>query len=203
MCYTSLITSGIGIDCDFSVGKAVGVEKDLILGNYEDFKRELTLSEERESDDTNNNKDGLRRVEFKDATVLHTFKGKQNSVVPGFSAQELEDGRIVYTHSLNFTVFNKTSEARHNLMNLSSARLVAITVDKSTGLFEIFGIDRGLKLNNISREYVGSQSSNYFQVSLTTPSQAVLKETRIPELTSEIKIEGSNLELQGYLQYTL
>ena len=58
-----LIAAGIARDCN-TINAPVGVEKDLILVNYEDFDRLATLAV-RELTDANNNIGGLTAIELK------------------------------------------------------------------------------------------------------------------------------------------
>lgn len=56
------ITAGIAKDCN-SINAAVGVDKDLILVNYEDFDKTATLlAANVEADNTNNNEGGLTNI---------------------------------------------------------------------------------------------------------------------------------------------
>ena len=175
-----LIIDGILKDCDTIKG-AVGVEKDLILVNYADFDKDATLLT-READDTNNNEGGLTAIELKVGAVQHVFEGTDYSVMPTVTGEVNDWGDTWYIHSLLFTVYNKTAKARKVLEDLGQSRVVAIVVDKSTGLYEIFGIDQGLKISANERAYVGGQTSNYYTVTIATPDIAVVRESTLAEL---------------------
>lgn len=175
-----LITGGIARDCN-TLNAPVGVDKDLILVNYEDFDRELTLAT-REQDDTNNNIGGLTAIQLKAGAVQHIFEGTDYSVIPNVTSETKEDGDSWFIHSIAFTVYSKKASDRKTLESLAGSKVIAIAIDRSTGLYEIFGIDQGLKLTGLERPYTGSQSSNFYTVTIATPDVAVVRESSIAEL---------------------
>ena len=89
-------------------------------------------------------------------------------------------------HSIAFTVYSKTAKDRKTLERLANSRVVAIAVDRSTGLFELFGADQGLKLSGLERAYTGSQTSNFYTVTLATPDIAVIRESTTGLLATAI-----------------
>jgi len=175
-----LIAAGIARDCN-TVNAAVGVDKDLILVNYDDFDKTLSLAT-READATNNNEGGLTNIQLKVGAVQYVFAGTDYSVIPNITAEIKDDGDSMFMHSIAFTVYSKLAKDRKTLEALGSARVIAIAVDRSTGLYELFGMDQGLKLSGLERSYTGSQSSNFYTVSLATPEIAVIRESSIAEL---------------------
>lgn len=175
-----LISAGIARDCN-TVNAAVGVDKDLILVNYDDFDRTATLAT-READNSNNNEGGLTAIELKVGAVQYVFAGTDYSVIPNVTAEVKDDGDSMFVHSIAFTVYSKAAADRKTLEALGSARVIAIAVDRSTGLYELFGADQGLKLSGLERAYTGSQSSNFYTVTLSTPEIAVIRESSIAEL---------------------
>jgi len=175
-----LIAAGIARDCN-TVNAEVGVDKDLILVNYDDFDKTLSLAT-READATNNNEGGLTNIQLKVGAVQYVFAGTDYSVIPNITAEIKDDGDSMFMHSIAFTVYSKLAKDRKTLEALGSARVIAIAVDRSTGLYELFGMDQGLKLSGLERSYTGSQSSNFYTVSLATPEIAVIRESSIAEL---------------------
>jgi len=183
---SSLITGGIERDCD-AVNAAVGVDKDLILVNYEDFDRPATFdSDNREEDDVNGNIGGLQKIELKAGAVQHIFEGTDYSVIPNVTSELKEDGDSWYLHSIAFTAYSKDAKARKTLEELGGSRVIAIARDRSTGLYELFGADQGLKLSGLERAYTGSQNSNFYTVTIATPDVAVIRESSIGELAVAI-----------------
>lgn len=177
-----LIVSGIERDCD-TVNAPVGVEKDLILVNYTDFDRILTLDAANvEADNTNNNEGGLTNIELKVGAIQHIFEGTDYSVIPNVTSEIKEDGDSWFLHSIAFTVYSKLAKDRKTLEDLAESKVVAIAVDRSTGLYELFGADQGLKLSGLERAYTGSQSSNFYTITLATPDVAVIRESTIGQL---------------------
>ena len=197
---SKLITSGININCD-DLASQIGVEKDLLLVNYSDFDRETTLANI-EQDNSNNNKGGVTQIEFYEGAVLHKFEGTDYSVIPSFSIDKREDNSAIYTHSISFTVYNKTSEARNTLLELENSKVLAVVIDRSTGLFEMFGVDSGLILNNLDRSYTGSQKSNFYNVSIETPKTSNLKESAFGTLAVGMRIIDEE-SLQSEMEYSL
>jgi hypothetical protein len=176
---SDLITAGILLDCD-TINAAVGVDKDLILVNYEDFDAAATKDPLNiEADDTNNNIGGLTNIELRTGAVQYIFEGTDYSVIPNVTAEVKEDGNIWYLHSIAFTVYSKKSADRQTLVDLGNSRVIAVAIDRSTGLYELFGADQGLKLSAVERAYVGSQNSNFYSVTLATPDIAVIRESSI------------------------
>ena len=179
---SDLITSGILLDCD-TINAAVGVDKDIILVNYEDFDAIATKDVANiEADDTNNNIGGLTDIKLKIGAVQYIFEGTDYSVIPNIAAEVKENGDIWYLHTIAFTVYSKKSSDRQTLIDLGNSRVIAIAVDRSTGLYELFGADQGLKLSAVERAYVGSQNSNFYTVTLATPDIAVIRESSIGQL---------------------
>lgn len=178
----SLLTAGVLLNCA-DIDGAIGAEKDLILVNYEDYDEEATQAPANiEADNTNGNIGGLTAIKLKAGAIQYTFEGMDYSVQPNLTTEVKEDGNSWYIHSLLFTVYNKTSVARNTLEELGKGRVIAITVDKSTGLYELFGSKIGLKISALDRAYTGAQNSNFFQVTIVTPDIAVVREPRLPQL---------------------
>lgn len=173
-----LIAAGIARDCD-AVNAAVGVDKDLILVNYEDFDRTLSLATREVSGD---NIGGLTNIQLKIGAVQHVFAGTDYSVIPNVASEVKDDGDSWFMHSIAFTVYSKAAADRKTLEALAGARVIAIAIDRSTGLYELFGADQGLKLSGLERAYTGSQSSNFYTVTIATPDIAVIRESSIGEL---------------------
>lgn len=180
MACNDIIEAGIARDCN-TVNAAVGVDRDLILVNYEDFDKTATLAT-READNTNNNQGGLTNIELKVGAVQYIFEGTDYSIIPNVTAEVKEDGDSWFIHSIAFIAYSKTAEGRKVLEALAGSRVIAICIDRSTGLYELFGIDQGLKLGAIERAYVGSQDSNFYKTTLQTPDVAVIRESSLAEL---------------------
>ena len=174
---TQVITAGITLNCD-DINAAIGVDKDLVLINWDNFDRANTLDPTNfEVDDSNGNEGGLTAIYVLDAAATYTFEGTDYSVQPTISSEVKEDGNSWFLHSLLFTSYNKESKARNVIEDLAWSRVVAVAVDRSTGLFELFGADQGLKISAVERAYVGTQTSNFYQITLTTPDIAVVRES--------------------------
>lgn len=186
MSCNTIILAGIARDCE-AVNASVGVDKDLILVNYDDFDRAATLLvANREADDLNNNIAGLTAIQLKSGAIQYVFEGTDYSVIPSVTPEVKEDGDTWFIHSLAFTVYSKAAADRKVLEDLASSRVVAIAVDRSTGLYEIFGIDQGLKITGLERTYVGAQNSNFYTVTIATPDIAVVRESTLGELAVSI-----------------
>ena len=176
---TSLITDGIVLNCD-DINAAIGVDKDLMLINWNNFDREATLAASNfESDDTNGNQGGLTNIYVNDVSLVYTFEGTDYSVQPSITSEVKEDGNSWYIHSILFTSYNKESVARNVIEDLGNSRVVAVAIDRSTGLYELFGADQGLKLSAVERAYVGTQTSNFYQVTIASPDIAVVRESTL------------------------
>lgn len=182
----NIIAKGISMDCD-AINAPVGVDADLILVNYDEFDRAGTLNgANREADNTNNNLGGLTAIKLKTGAVQHIFEGTDYSVIPNITAEVKEDGNTWYIHSLAFMIYSKSAGDRKVLEDLGGSRVIAIAKDRSTGLYEIFGLDQGLKVSAIERAYVGQQNSNFYAVTIATPDIAVIRESTLGELAVSI-----------------
>lgn len=177
------ITNGIALECGV-FNELIGVEKDLILINYNDFDLEQTASiYNRQTDDSLGNFRGLTDIYLKEGAVKYIFEGTDYSVIPSVTPEQREDGNLWYSHSIGFTVYSKKSKDRETLISLGGSVVIAVTRDKSTGLYELFGMYQGLRVSEISRTYTGSQSSNFYQVTIATPEVNVVKEPSLSELS--------------------
>jgi hypothetical protein len=178
------LAAGVPLVCA-DINAQVGVGKDLILVNYDKFDLATTLSVI-ESDNSNNNEEGLTNINLKAGAVQHVFEGTDFSVVPTVSPEVKEDGAVWFSHSILFTAYSKTAKTRKVIQSLGGAKVVAIAVDRSTGLFELFGADQGLTMSGAERAYVGSQKSNFYDVTLTTPEIGIVKESSMGHLAVNI-----------------
>ena len=185
MSCTTVIVSGIDRDCA-TINAAIGVEKDLILVNYDDFDKKKTLdSTNRET--TGSNIKGLKNIFLKLGAIRHTFEGTDYSVVPSIIPEVKEDGSGTwYQHQILFTVYSKKAKDRKTLEALAGSRVIGIAVDRSTGLYELFGMDIGLRVSQIERPYTGTQNSNFYKVTMLTPELDVVKESGLGELAGLI-----------------
>ena len=165
----------------------IGVGKDLILVNYDDFDKATTISAI-EADATNGNEEGLTNINLKVGATQYTFEGTDYSVVPTIAPEVKEDGAVWFSHSLLFTAYSKTAKTRNIIQSLGGAKVVAIAVDRSTGLFELFGADQGLTMSSVERPYTGSQKSNFYDVTISTPEIAVVKEGNMGYLCNNIVV---------------
>lgn len=179
----STIAEGIAKDCA-AINAATGVNKDLILVNFSEYDNIGTLdSGNIETDDTNNNEGGLSEIKLKTGATQHIFEGTDYSVIPSVSGEVRDDGDTWYLHSIGFTIYSKNSLARTTIQNLGNSRVIAIAVDRSTGLFELFGAEHGLKISELTREYVGSQNANFYQATISTPDVAAVRESSVGYLS--------------------
>lgn len=186
-CITEII-NGVEKDCA-SINAAIGSDKDLILVNYADFDKALTLAvENREIDDTNSNIEGLTSIILKTGALQYLYEGTDYSIVPTVTPEIKEDGDIWYTHQIVFTAYSKLAKDRKTLEDLDGSKVIAITKERSTGLYELFGMDQGLIVSSISREYIGAQKSNFYEVTLSTPEVGIIKESTLAELALNIVV---------------
>jgi hypothetical protein len=183
LCITTL-SEGVPLVCNDLIAK-IGLGKDLILVNYNDFDLATTLATV-EADDTNKNEEGLTAIHLKAGAIQHTFEGTDYSVVPTITPEEREDGKMAYGHSVLFTAYSKTSKTRKTIESLGGSNVIAIAVDRSTGLFELFGATQGLKMSGAERTYVGSEKSNFYDVTIGTPEKGIIKEDNMGHLAVNI-----------------
>jgi hypothetical protein len=182
------ITDGITLDC-LGMNAPIGSDKDLILVNYADFDKTATLAAgNREDDDLNGNEGGLTAIILKTGALQYIYRGTDYSVIPTVTPEIKEDGDTWFAHQILFTAYSKQAKDRKTLEDLDGAIVIAIVKERSTGLYELFGMDQGLKVSSIERTYVGNQTSNFYQVTLLTPEIAVVKESGLGELALSIEV---------------
>ena len=183
------ILEGIVLDC-VVFNESIGAEKDLVLVNYSDFDLEATSNpSNRQTDDSLDNLRGLTDIFLKEGAEQYIFEGTDYSVVPTVTPEIKEDGDMWYTHQILFTVYSKKAKDRKTLEDLDDSKVIAIAKDRSTGLYELFGADQGLKVSSIARAYVGAQNSNFYQVTLITPELGIAKESSLGELAVNIMVD--------------
>lgn len=186
-CQNRLITDGILKNCA-NINAAIGSDKDLILVNYADVDVAATKDAgNREADDTNDNLDGLTALKLKTGATQYTFEGTDYSVIPSVVPEVKEDGDMWYIHNVQFTAYSKAAEARKVIEDLAGSTVVAVAKDRSTGLLEVFGLDLGLRVLNVEREYVGTQDSNFYKVTLATWDKGIVRESTLGELALAIE----------------
>lgn len=173
MC-TYTLAAGVPLVCA-DLSAQIGVGKDLILVNYDKFDLATTLATI-EADNTNGNEEGLTNINLLAGAVQHVFEGTDYSVVPSVTPEVKEDGAVWFSHSILFTAYSKTAKTRKVIESLGGAKVVAIAIDRSTGLFELFGASQGLTMTGAERAYTGSQKSNFYDVTIATPEIGVVKE---------------------------
>lgn len=173
MC-TYTLAAGVPLVCA-DLSAQIGVGKDLILVNYDKFDLATTLATI-EADNTNGNEEGLTNINLLAGAVQHVFEGTDYSVVPSVTPEVKEDGAVWFSHSILFTAYSKTAKTRKVIESLGGAKVVAIAIDRSTGLFELFGASQGLTMTGAERPYTGSQKSNFYDVTIATPEIGVVKE---------------------------
>ena len=178
------LAAGVPLVCA-DINAKIGVGKDLILVNYDNFDLATTLGTI-EADNTNNNEEGLTNINLLVGTVQHVFEGVDYSVIPTVSPEIKEDGAVWFSHSILFTAYSKTAKTRKVIESLGGAKVIAIAVDRSTGLYELFGADQGLTMSGAERPYTGSQKSNFYDVTLTTPEIGIVKESSMGLLAVNI-----------------
>jgi hypothetical protein len=178
------LSGGIPLVCADTYAQ-VGVKKDLILVNYDKFDLVTTLSVI-EADNTNNNIEGLTNINLLGGAIQHVFEGTDYSVVPTITPEVKEDGTVWYGHSILFTAYSKTAATRKVIQSLGGARVVAIAIDRSTGLYELFGAEQGLTLSGAERAYIGTQKSNFYDVTISTPEIGIIKEGNMGYLAVNI-----------------
>ena len=185
------ITEGITKDCS-AINAAIGVDKDLYLVNYEDIDIAATKDDaNREIDDSNGNEGGLKTLIPKDSSALGgldtiVFEGTDYSVQPSVTAEVRDNGDTWYIHTIVFTAYNKTAMARKAIEAIGSSKVIAIAKDRSTGLYEVFGLEIGLKCTAVERPYTGAQNSNFYTVTIATPDLAVIRESTLGELVTSL-----------------
>jgi len=180
------LSGGVALACA-DLTAQIGVGKDLILVNYDDFDLASTIGTV-EASAANGNEGGLTNINLKAGATQYTFEGTDYSVVPTVAPEVKEDGAVWFTHSILFTAYSKTALTRNIIQSLGGAKVVAIAVDRSTGLYELFGADQGLTMSAVERPYTGSQKSNFYDVTISTPEIAVVREGNMGYLCNNIVV---------------
>lgn len=161
-----------GISCD--VEGIIGVERDVIILRHSDFDKLETFKAS--NIDTNGD---LINVITRGANSGLIIEGTETSVRPSVSSNLEDDSVLTYSLSLELTILNKKSKYRNVLMSMSNVELLVVLKDKSSGKFELFGVDCGMSVQSLSRE-VGIE--NRFHITLSTPQYRGMSESILPPL---------------------
>lgn len=149
------LTRGARYDCDNPAQG--GVEKDVILVNKDDILGVTRTS--------------IEGVEFitdlvlKNNAIGYEFQGFGTSVVPSHTLRRSATS-VTYDHIVQLQVFEVNQWQKNNLEKAALGRQVAIVKNFSNDLdrnyFEIYGLDIGLQLNELTREPSNSETGGSF-----------------------------------------
>jgi hypothetical protein len=183
--FTGWTTGGTGTTVTFT-SNTIGTKTDAV---YSEGTTGATgvMTTPIQGEDASSNAKGLKNIFLKFGAEQHVFEGTEFSVIPSIIPAVKDDGSGTwYDHQILFTVYSKRATDRKTIEALAGSRVIAIAVDRSTGLYELFGADLGLKVSTIVRPYTGAQNSNFYQVTLLTPEIDIVKESGLGELSALI-----------------
>jgi hypothetical protein len=155
---------GSSINCDDPL--APGIRKRVIGFNLEDINT-ITYNS------TNTNV--VEAITLKTGKQGWVFDGVKQSITPdvALTPQTTYAG---WSHGLLLSIFDVSSAQKLNLQgmaNKSTVWIVENANDSSNGdsIFEIYGLDRGLEAETITRSPVDTESGAAYVVQLRTPAE--------------------------------
>jgi len=153
------ITAGLSIDCDTPL--QAGAEDQLILVNRDDWL-DATITK------------NLTNAQIIEAVVLDTgvqgysFQGKNNSIAPKYEFIK-QTYAEVYSHEINFKVFNVDPVAKQELERMAKGSMVAIVNNKFKGGT---GADAGLIVSQNIRDVINQENQGAFDVIIKSDEAA-------------------------------
>lgn len=149
------LTQGAKYDCDNP--PQGGVEKDVIFINKDDI-----------AGVTRAIIDGVPFVTdivLKNGKVGYEFQGFGTSVVPNHTMRR-SPSSVTYDHIVQLQIFDVNQAQKNNLEKAVLGRQIAIVKnmsnDKDKNYFEIYGLDIGLQVSELTREPANSETGGSF-----------------------------------------
>jgi len=184
MSCNSLLDAGVQLDCDNMVqAPEIYDSVHLVPWGGLGYKKKETWAQYNASSNV------LNKIIVSNSNYISTnyfFDAVEHSVIPNVTSEQNDLGQTVYKHSITFTIFDKSASARKIIESLGNGLVIATVEDNVSGLKTAFGLEQGLALESVERQYIGSQASNFYKVTLSTPDIVALKESHVGMIYSLI-----------------
>ena len=158
------LVMGAEIDCADPLSP--GIRKRLIGFNLEDIETVLYNV-------TNTNV--VEAITLKSGTQGWVFEGIKQSIIP---TQELVNTSTASTwrHSVTQSIFDVSSAQKLNIQGMATKATVWVVENandstNADSIFEVYGLQRGLEANTITRSPVDTESGAAYVIELATPEE--------------------------------
>ena len=158
------LVMGAAIDCADIL--APGIRKRLIGFNLEDI-------ENVDYDIVNTNV--VEAITLKSGAQAWVFEGIKQSIIPNLELVNTPTAST-WRHSVTLSIFDVSSEQKLNIQGMATKASVWIVENandssNADSIFEIYGLQRGLEAQTITRSPVDTESGAAFVVEMATPDE--------------------------------
>lgn len=119
----------------------------------------------------------VTNITLKATKKIYKYEALKDTLTATAGIKKVEgSGIAIYTHSVNFASVDTTAEQREVFENLANAEAVAVIAETTSGRFEIFGKDFGMKLGDANEKNYGLNPTEDTsrKVSLTSAGEVYL-----------------------------
>ncbi|MFJ1490765.1 hypothetical protein [Capnocytophaga canis] len=153
---------------DFCTPPSAGIERDILLINWDDIDRNATLF--------NETKTRIRKFRLKEGKRAYLFRGFKKLFKPS-SKPIIDDLGNGFQHSINIRIFKSTEENLHQIYKaVSKGLFVAIVETKDKGdlgrlAYEVLGYDCGMQITSSEGKNYNDHNGAYLLSFLTPKNQ--------------------------------
>ena len=156
------LVMGASINCDDPL--APGIRKRLIGFNLEDIEA-ITYN--------TINPNVVEAITLKEGKQGWVFEGVKQSITPDVSLVP-QTTYAGWRHAVLLSIFDVSSEQKLNIQGMANKATVWVVENandssNSDSIFEVYGLDRGLEAETITRSPVDTESGAAYVVQLATP----------------------------------
>ncbi len=186
------ISAGLTIDCNNPL--QAGAEDQLILINRDDWL-DATITY------NVTNPEIIESVVLASGVVAYSYQGKNNSIAPKYEFIK-QTYAEVYSHEVNFKVFNVDSVAKEQLEKMAKGSMVAIVQNKFKGTdgnsaFEVYGANAGLNVSQNIRDVINQENQGAFDVILKSDEASL--EPHMPKTFFITDLATTKAAVEGLL----
>lgn len=158
------LVMGAEIDCADPLSP--GIRKRLIGFNLEDIETVLYNVTQ-----TN----VIEAITLKSGTQGWVFEGIKQSIIPSFELVNTSTAST-WRHSVIQSIFDVSSAQKLNIQGMATKATVWVVENandssNSDSIFEVYGLQRGLEANTITRSPVDTESGAAYVIELATPDE--------------------------------
>lgn len=186
------ITAGLTINC--ATPLQAGAEDELILINRDDYQdAAITYNV--------TNPQIIEAIVLASGVTAYSYKGANNAIAPKYEFIKQGFGEL-YSHEINFKVFNVDSAAKEQLMKLAKGQMVAIVNNKFKGTsgdaaYEVYGEQAGLVVTQNVRDVISQDNQGAFDIIIKSAETDL--EPHMPKTFFTTDLATTKAAVQGLL----